>query len=342
MRFSYTLISSLSISSVILLISAFNSPPHHPYKNKLSLNNKINQAQIPTLKLQTISSPNEEKESNIFVLFEMLDNLYTQSNRDIKCPFFRRRAADIIDGFAMILRFLMIRHKSLYPDTMDVDFETFMIKSAPPGCRSASRGKGIISEKIKGLSVKELYDVILYDWTNNKREIKSNPNTANAAVGCTTTHNHHHHVGYYITGKLNNTIYRDDCLFIGPDPDMPVHGLRKYLSAASKLFHHKQSFADLLDLQIIKDNEKNERMIVAYWRIGGVIMLPWKPRIKPYTGKTEYYIDNDGLIYLHKETWDISVIQAFVSTMWPNMAKKIWSSSKDNSNNDRISISSSS
>lgn len=329
MRSLFNLISGLSISSIVL-ISAFTPPPlsyQYLLKNSINQGLRITKSKKnPTLQLQTISS-NEDKEkieNNIFTIFEMLDNVYTQSNRDIKCPFFRRRAADIIDRFAMILRFLIIRHKSLY---LDVDLDTFMIKSAPPGCRSASRDKGTMHDKIKGLDIHELYDIVSYDWTNNKRKIISNSNTAAD----------HHHVGYYITGKLNSTIYRNDCLFVGPDPDMPVHGLRKYLSAASKLFHHKQSFADLLDLQILHQNE-NERIIIAYWRIGGVIMLPWKPRIKPYTGKTEYHIDNDGLIYLHKESWDISVLQAFVSTMWPDIANKIWSS-KDN--NDRISIPSS-
>jgi len=284
-----------------LNVTAFT--PHIPSTNTF-LPNAIASESIslcPVLRLQTASSninENTTENKNIFVLFEILDKLYTQSNRDIRCPFFRRRAADLIDGFAMVLRFLMIRHKSLYLD----DFETFMIKSTPPGCRSAHNGNSA-SEKIRGLNIEELHDIILQDWTKS------------AEISSTGTQ---HHVGYYITGKLNSAVYRDDCLFTGPDPDMPVHGLRKYLSAASKLFHHKQSFADLLDLNI----ENN--IIIAYWRISGVIMLPWKPRIRPYTGKTEYHIDDDGLIYLHKESWDISVLQAFVSTMWPDIAKKIW------------------
>ena len=58
------------------------------------------------------------------------------------------------------------------------------------------------------------------------------------------------HKGYYITGKLNTTIYRDDCWFDGPDPDMPVRGVRKYLNAASQLFDVSASTAELLSLEI--------------------------------------------------------------------------------------------
>jgi len=290
----------VSFLFVQLNVSAFIT--HFPSSNAY-LTNLIARSEAislwPVLRLQTAASNEDSKENkNIFVLFEMLDKLYTKSNRDIRCPFFRRRAADLIDLFAMVLRFLMIRHKSLYLD----DFETFMIKSMPPGCRSTHHNGISASGKIRGLDVKELHDIIHQDWTKS------------TDISSTGTH----HRGYYITGKLNGAIYRDDCLFTGPDPDMPVRGLRKYLSAASKLFDHKQSFADLLDLHI----ENN--VIIAYWRISGVIMLPWKPRIRPYTGRTEYHIDDDGLIYLHKESWDISVLQAFVSTMWPDIARKIW------------------
>merc|ERR1711862_676426 len=107
------------------------------------------------------SNEDSKENKNVFVLFEILDKLYTQSNRDIRCPFFRRRAADLIDGFAMVLRFLMIRHKSLYFD----DFETFMIKSMPPGCRSTHHNGISASGKIRGLDVKELHDIIHQDWT---------------------------------------------------------------------------------------------------------------------------------------------------------------------------------
>lgn len=40
--------------------------------------------------------------------------------------------------------------------------------------------------------------------------------------------------------------------------------------------------------------------------------------IKPYTGTTQYSVDDaTGLISHHVETWDISVLDAFVSTLLP-------------------------
>jgi len=248
------------------------------------------------------------------LVFDKLDTLYTHSTTKIKCPFFRRRVADVIDGVAMILRFLTIRHKSLIGN----DFDSILKNSVPPGCRCEVHNRNSLqkSEKCRGLSIERIADIIYFDWTKDAgRKCSDLPNKSIK------------NKSYYITGKLTNSIYRDDCLFDGPDPDMPVRGLRKYLSAASKLFDHKKSYADLLDLQILQngegDNNKN-RVVVARWRIGGVIMLPWKPTVKPYTGKTLYHIDEEGLIYLHEEIWDISVIQAFVSTMFPEVGDRIW------------------
>ena len=45
---------------------------------------------------------------------DYLDSLYTNSSSSIKCPFWRRRVADTIDNVAMIMRFLVVRHKSLF------------------------------------------------------------------------------------------------------------------------------------------------------------------------------------------------------------------------------------
>lgn len=123
--------------------------------------------------------------------------------------------------------------------------------------------------------------------------------------------------GYYITGKLTEEIYDEECLFDGPDPDMPVKGLRKYLLAASQLFDTRRSRADLIR-PIEYDAEKSS--ITAYWRLQGVINLPWHPPFKPWTGSTTYHIDPDsGLVSSHREDWDISVPDAFISTLFPEL-----------------------
>jgi len=209
-----------------------------------------------------------------------VDNLQQKYNQalSIKCPFFRRRAADLLDATDMVIRFLIIRHKSL--------------PLQPPGWRC----EGDITPKRIGLSSQELMEVIRQDWRPDSQK------------------------GYYITGKLSKSVYRNDCLFDGPDPDMPVRGLRKYLNAASQLFDHQKSRSELLSLRM--NEEKG--LIVAHWRMEGVLRLPWRPSMPSWTGTTTYYTDEDGLIYRHEETWDKSVLQAFLQTLWPEVADRIW------------------
>jgi hypothetical protein len=200
----------------------------------------------------------------------------------IKCPFFRRRASDILDTVDMVMRFVVIRHKSLD------------LLGPPPAWRCA----GNHCDKAIGLSLQETADIIRKDWREDTKK------------------------GYYITGRLNTTIYRDDCFFDGPDPDMPVKGLRKYLNAASQLFDQRKSFSELLSLEVQGD------VIVADWKMSGVLMLPWHPLLPEWTGRTTYHLDDLGLVWKHEETWDMSVTQAFLRTLWPQLAEQIWSSEK--------------
>lgn len=210
-----------------------------------------------------------------------MDIWYSKS-LSIKCPFLKRRMADLLDAMDMVMRFLVIRHKSLD------------LLGPPPGCRSSKMSKIKHGE----LSMEEKLEALRRDWREETNK------------------------GYYITGRLNTTIYRDDCFFDGPDPDMPVRGLRKYLNAASQLFDHATSSAELLSLEIT-----SETTIQARWRLQGVLHLPWHPRLPPWTGTTTYHFnDDDGLIYLHVETWDISVLRAFTQTLWPSAASVIWRS----------------
>mmetsp|Transcript_26912 Transcript_26912/g.48937 ORF Transcript_26912/g.48937 Transcript_26912/m.48937 type:complete len:337 (-) Transcript_26912:285-1295(-) len=231
--------------------------------------------------------------------FGQLEDLYSQSG-SIKCPFFRRRAADAIDSASEVLRFLLIRHKSL--GIFDLP--------PPPGCNPNSRfiaknPDGTPALKAKHLSIQEIATIIERDWVTLS--------SSNIMDGRKL------HKGYYITGRLNSTIYRNDCLFDGPDPDMPVRGLRKYLSAAAHLFDSSKSFAELKSLEY-----EDDKTIVVRWKLGGVLMLPWRPIVKPWTGTTRYHLDEEGLIYLHDEEWDISAIQAFVYTLFPKIGERIY------------------
>ncbi|GMI05630.1 hypothetical protein TrRE_jg7046 [Triparma retinervis] len=108
----------------------------------------------------------------------------------IKCPFFRRRAADTIDSATLILRFLISRHKSLLPGSL---LTTTL--PTPPGALPTTS-----APKTPHLPLSTIASTISSDWSNNN---------------------------YYITGRLTPSIYSSSCRFEGPDPDMPVVGLRK-------------------------------------------------------------------------------------------------------------------
>ena len=65
-------------------------------------------------------------------------------------------------------------------------------------------------------------------------------------------------------------------------------------------------------------------VVVARWCLGGTLMLPWRPSVRPWTGTTRYHLDEEGLIFLHEEEWDITVSEAFVSTASPQLGEMIW------------------
>jgi len=233
-------------------------------------------------------------------IFNDLDTMYTDASKNIKCPFWKRRVADSIDNVAMVLKFLLIRHKSLLNDVPIIGWEDLL---EVPGCKAVgTRNPDGSVCKFKNLPLEEIRTTIYNDWS-----IKNDR-------------------GYYITGRLNSTIYRDYCMFDGPDPDMPVRGLRKYLAAAGNLFDTKHSSAKLLQLKVLEndDGKYGYGVLEAYWRLGGVLMLPWRPKVKPWSGWTRYHIDKDGLIAFHEEGWDISVLQAFVGTLFPELGDRIW------------------
>ncbi|KAK9916782.1 hypothetical protein WJX75_006973 [Coccomyxa subellipsoidea] len=115
---------------------------------------------------------------------------------------------------------------------------------------------------------------------------------------------------YYITGKLDQTIFSDDCEFI--DPTTNVKGPETYSRAVAALFDHDTSRADLISMEVT-----DSHTITSRWRFDAAINFPGKPRIKPYTGSTRYII-KDGLVQQHIETWDISTLDAFVSIFIPS------------------------
>jgi len=140
-----------------------------------------------------------------------------------------------------------------------------------------------LENKLVGLSAEQVMPIISKDFTRRK---------------------------YYITGALSRELYRDDCRFEGPDPDLPIVGLKKYTDAASNLFDRKKSTCDLLSIEVL-----DSRRIQAEWRLEGVLRLPWKPAIKAFLGRTTFSLDDNGLIQRHEEDWSITAWDAFISTL---------------------------
>eukprot|EP00956_Cyclotella_meneghiniana_P043191 scaffold257062_cov83-Cyclotella_meneghiniana.AAC.1 len=183
----------------------------------------------------------------------------------------RRRVADCLDGTVMFLQFLLIRHKSLgLSDPTLLDITSLF---GAPGCKPTGRHIKT-TQKCLHLPLSELESRILDDWN----------------VGSSNHQQQQQGKGYYITGRLDTTIFRDDCLFTGPDPDMPVRGLRKYLSATAQLFDTKSSFAVLNNISVDESAcgiDSNDRgVITVQWTLGGIINLPWHPIVEPWTGWT--------------------------------------------------------
>jgi hypothetical protein len=164
----------------------------------------------------------------------------------------------------------------------------------PQAWRPAGHNKKQNNIKHKHRSLQELKNYVYNDWKPETRK------------------------GYYVTGKLTTAIYRDDCRFLSPDPDMPIRGLRKYVGVAAHLFDFHESESALKSLEIVDDT------LVAEWQLKGILKLPWRPQLPTFCGKTVYYFDDEGLIERHEESWDMTVSHAFCQTLLPELAAKIW------------------
>ena len=220
--------------------------------------------------------------------WDQLQERYRQALA-LKCPFARRRAADLLDHVDFLLRHVVLNNPSVM------------------GSPLAYRCESDTQRKRFGMTLPALADEIRSDWRTDTNK------------------------GYYITGKMSTDIYRDDCLFSGPDPDMPVRGLRKYLTAASSLFDPAKSTCELISLNIV-----GSHTVEAKWRMHGRLRLPWKPWIPEVTGTTKYHADKNGLVCFHEEEWDMSVFRAFLLTFCPDIGRMIYRDSAPIKEENRI------
>ena len=202
-----------------------------------------------------------------------------ERTRTVRCPFWRTRASDALDASLQIFNFVAARHKSILDRQWLPGSEASLFE--PLQLPVPTMG-----EKTPELTLEAVMDVVRRDFEAGQ---------------------------YYVSGRLSQAVYDDACFFDSPDPDMPVKSLQRYSDALKGLFDPGLSSIELVDMEPV-----GERRFVAHWRLSGALKLPGRPHIKPYAGATLYELDEQMLIVSHTETWSISVLDAFVSTVWPN------------------------
>ena len=328
---SNTINSSSSNSYSRIISSSISSDMHKQYLRDIEsnvINNIISRSNSNMKSIlqqhlsdttSTIPSTKDEYDldRNEQTYLDTLEEWYDYSQKKVKCPFFRRRCGDILDRVERIVRLFLIR-----PYCSDSSHRNLGPLMA---YRSSSALKG--DQKTKNLPVQELLGILRKDWRaleETETDIYGYRNKNDDGAYVATTTDRVDEKGYYVTGKISKRIYRDDCEFQSPDPDLPLKGIRKYVGVASQLFHSKTSFSKLLSLeQQQQQNEDNNSTIVlkATWKMSLTISLPWKPQVSEFTGSTLYFLDEDRLVFRHQETWDISVWDAFLDMI--NVRAKI-------------------
>jgi hypothetical protein len=144
------MLSVLSIDGFTFTGTKRSMPTRHHSRQVSPVNHKI---RTPTF--LHVFSPQVRESSAAKTGFNPLEawcvshmEKWYRKSLAIKCPFFRRRASDILDAVDMVMRFVVIRHKSL--DLM----------GPPP----AWRCQGKQCNKSHGLSLQETADIIRKDW----------------------------------------------------------------------------------------------------------------------------------------------------------------------------------
>ena len=119
--------------------------------------------------------------------------------------------------------------------------------------------------------------------------------------------------GYFVSGDISTELFRDDCNFV--DPTNSVASLSRYQNALKILFDPEDSFVSIVEPLVVNESK---REVTGRIRSGGVLKLPWKPRISPYESQIVWKIDDNGLIESQDQEWSISASQALQKTFTPN------------------------
>ena len=115
---------------------------------------------------------------------------------------------------------------------------------------------------------------------------------------------------YILTGNLSPEIFRDDCTFV--DPNNAVKGLSKYRQALSFLFDPEQS-----EVHAVRGTISASGKLEVNYIASGVLKLPWRPKIAPWSGHITYQLDADGLVSSQIDVWNITRLDAIRQTFSP-------------------------
>ncbi len=100
---------------------------------------------------------------------------------------------------------------------------------------------------------------------------------------------------------ISYDIYSQDIYF--QDPVSQFKGKFNYRIIFWTLRFHGRLFFTQLFFDLHEVEQSTEDIILAKWRVRGVLRLPWKAKIF-FNGYSTYKINQENLIYEHIDTWD--------------------------------------
>jgi hypothetical protein len=100
---------------------------------------------------------------------------------------------------------------------------------------------------------------------------------------------------------ISYDIYTEDICFT--DPINTFHGKLSYRIVYWSLRFHAQLFFTKIALDLHDVSQTEQDKIEANWTVCGSLRLPWETHIF-FNGNSTYYLNEQGLIYKHVDTWD--------------------------------------
>ena len=164
-------------------------------------------------------------------------------------------------------------------------------KLAPLGAATSAKDRDTLKDKTLNLSLQQLASRLEIDLVSG----------------------HTGQGGYFVSGDLDESIFRSDCAFV--DPTNRVDSLSQYRKALQILFDPQESYVQLVQPMAIN---KKERTLTATIRSRGVLQLPWRPYITSYESTIVYRVDDNGLLAEQSQVWSKSAGKALQESFTPS------------------------